>query len=232
MSCSSPLDGIEALVFDLDDTLSSWQGYARSGLHAVDVWLKRYHNLHGFIEAVMPLFESGQRSALIDHALELLECPSSKEPHLASKAVRIYRSHIPQIELYPDVASSLDVFSKRYQLGLITDGIWEAQTHKIEALGLAQWIPSCICTDGFHPPAPKPNPQAYLILQRAFNCPPQACAYIADNPHKDFITPNALGWKTIHIHRPNAEHAQSPSPGPPYNAHTHINSLTDLQPPL
>ena len=33
-------------------------------------------------------------------------------------------------------------------------------------------------------------------------------AYVADNPAKDFVAPNTLGWLTIRIRRPGTKHGR------------------------
>jgi putative hydrolase of the HAD superfamily len=44
-------------------------------------------------------------------------------------------------------------------------------------------------------------------MQRVAKCAPEQCVYIADNPIKDFISPNRLGWRTIRIRRSGGIHA-------------------------
>jgi hypothetical protein len=37
-------------------------------------------------------------------------------------------------------------------------------------------------------------------------------AYISDNPSKDFVAPNRLGWRTIQLAYPGQVHAHLPAP--------------------
>ena len=47
----------------------------------------------------------------------------------------------------------------------------------------------------------KPNTFAFKLLQKDFSENNDSFVYISDNPSKDFIAPNKLGWKSIYIKR-------------------------------
>ncbi len=42
--------------------------------------------------------------------------------------------------------------------------------------------------------------------------PHESFAYISDNPAKDFVAPNRLGWRTIQLLYPGQVHAHLPAP--------------------
>jgi putative hydrolase of the HAD superfamily len=77
---------------------------------------------------------------------------------------------------------------------------------KVGRLGLAVRSNHIILTESIGVEYSKPHPRAFLDMQRAANCAPEGCIYIADNPIKDFIAPNRLGWRTIRIRRPGGIH--------------------------
>ena len=56
----------------------------------------------------------------------------------------------------------------------------------------------------------------------------QACIYVADNPAKDFIAPNALGWGTVLIKRSGGIYAdrQAPRGGVPQAAISTLEALS------
>jgi putative hydrolase of the HAD superfamily len=39
------------------------------------------------------------------------------------------------------------------------------------------------------------------LIAKRFDVAHQECAYVADNPSKDFVAPNALGWLTVQVTR-------------------------------
>jgi len=61
--------------------------------------------------------------------------------------------------------------------------------------------------------------------------PPRACIYVADNPAKDFIAPNALGWGTVFIKRPGGIYAdrEAPRGGLPQAAISTLDALFSPQ---
>ena len=76
----------------------------------------------------------------------------------------------------------------------------------------------------------KPSPLRYEFIMKDF--PAQAYFYIADNPKKDFLAPNHLGWQTVgllgsafNIHSQDVSHLN-----PDYLPSFWINSLLDLLP--
>ena len=62
-------------------------------------------------------------------------------------------------------------------------------------------------TDGWGIGYRKPHPRAFRdIMDHYQTLPPSRFAYIADNPHKDFLAPKQLGWWTIRMRRPMGLH--------------------------
>lgn len=120
----------------------------------------------------------------------------------------IYREHKPTISLCEDVVYTLDTLkNKGCIIGLITDGRVKNQSAKIEALGLNRWIhpEDIIISESFG--NSKPSLENYLFFEKKYKN--SIFYYIGDNPEKDFIAPNSLGWKTICLkHKINNIHKQ------------------------
>ena len=115
------------------------------------------------------------------------------------KLIEIYRFHKPQIKLPKD---SLEVlrFSQKYKTALISDGHYLMQQNKFNALNLEKLINFPIFTDFYHTKKPELKPFK-MVMQKYSN--EKNFVYISDNPKKDFIAPNTLGWKTIRYKNPN-----------------------------
>jgi putative hydrolase of the HAD superfamily len=77
---------------------------------------------------------------------------------------------------------------------------------KVGRLGLTARCNHIILTESIGVAYSKPHPRAFMEMQQIANCAPRACTYIADNPIKDFIAPNRLGWRTIRVRRPGGVH--------------------------
>lgn len=172
------LDGIEAVIFDLDDTLYSEKDYVRSGFMAAapdkfdELW-------QAFLEG-KPAFD-----AVI---------PERKEA-----ALKIYRNHMPNIELYPGVREMLiRIKNSGRKLGIITDGRPEGQRAKIEALNIGDLFDKIIITDELGGAEyRKPNTKAFELIRDFFNVDCEKMVYVGDNPSKDFYGPDSIGMKSM-----------------------------------
>lgn len=60
------------------------------------------------------------------------------------------------------------------------------------------------------------------------SCKGKECVYVADNPQKDFITANKLGWMTVQICREGGEYAKV-IPQESYEAQFKIKTLVELK---
>jgi putative hydrolase of the HAD superfamily len=146
--------------------------------------------------------------------------------------IETYRTHAPTICLHVDADEALTRLCGRYKLGLITDGTAVAQWAKIDALGLPGRLDEIIITaelDGQHA---KPHPRAFELMAERLAVEPAACAYVADNPAKDFVAPNALGWTTVRIVRVDGIYSDEPpaEKGEPDHTITTLNQLSAIAP--
>lgn len=178
---------IKGVIFDLDDTLYSEKEYVKSGYKAVSDFLGG-----GYEEKLWNYFEEGKPA--IDELLRETGRERDRQ-----EAVRVYRSHKPEIRLYDGVAELLcKLRGKGVKLGMITDGRPEGQRNKINALGLEALVDDIIITDEMGGVQfRKPCDIAFRILQNRWKIPVSEIVYIADNPEKDFQAPRQIGMKGI-----------------------------------
>ena len=186
-------DGIEAMIFDLDDTLYPEKSYVRSGYKVIS---EEYHHIDNMQEKLWNVFLCGGRA--IDEVLEAEGILSSYEKE---KCLNIYRFHKPEISFYDGVYDMLISLRKRgKKIGIITDGRPEGQRAKIEALGLENLVDEIIVTDelgGIE--FRKPNSAAFEKMQKLMNVSFYGMAYVGDNIKKDFVAPEKLGMRSIHF---------------------------------
>lgn len=176
---------IKGVIFDLDDTLYSEKEYVRSGYKAVSDYLGgRYE------EELWNSFEAGKPA--IDELLKELRRENEK-----AKVLSVYRSHQPDIHLYPGVTEMIEELkAKSIKVGIITDGRPEGQRNKLEALGLD--IDDVIIADelgGIQ--FRKPCDIAFRILMTRWRLNPADIVYVGDNPTKDFQAPQQLGMRSL-----------------------------------
>ncbi len=185
------LDGLKAIVFDLDDTLYSEKEYIKSGYSSVSQILPEAENAE---KKLWKAFE--EKKSAID---ELLLTEGIYSDELKQKCLETYRRHIPNIHLYDGVAEMLsDLRNRGLSIGIITDGRPEGQQAKIKALSLKQYIDHIIITDTLGGVKyRKPNEKAFLLMKERLGVEYYEICYIGDNVSKDFIAPQRLGMKCI-----------------------------------
>lgn len=216
------------IVLDLDDTLYLERDYVRSGLEAVGALLRRDHNVDGFFDCATAEFDAGRRNLIFDTVLPRLGLRPS--PSLIGELVAAYRGHEPVLQLQPDAVEFLAGVHPGAALALLTDGFLIAQRNKIRALGLDRLgIHPIVCTDVWGRRYWKPHARGFKHIQAHHGLAGPACIYIADNPSKDFLAPRRLGWRTVHIKRPQRIHVDSiASAG--FDADFEIETLAELNP--
>ncbi len=191
------IEGLKAVIFDMDDTLYGEKEYVRSGYAKIAQVLPQVENAAG---KLWQLFE--EKKPAIDELLkqENIDCEETKKACLHA-----YRYQEPDIHLYPGVKELLEELRREgYLLGVITDGRPEGQRAKIRALGLEELVDQIVVTDEFGGPEyRKPNPIAFETMKEKLNVAYAEMCYIGDNIKKDFIAPEQLGMRSIWFQNPD-----------------------------
>uniref|UniRef100_UPI004057828D HAD family hydrolase n=1 Tax=Agathobacter sp. TaxID=2021311 RepID=UPI004057828D len=184
------IDDVDAVIFDLDDTLYSEKDYVRSGYKAVGEYLGET----SLKDELWKYFEEGKKA--IDEILQEKGLIQEKE-----NCLKVYRNHMPDIELYDGVKEIIkQLIGSEKKVGIITDGRVQGQRNKITALGLDKLIKDIIITDELGGEQfRKPNPIAFEIIQHRWRIPFQKLVYIGDNLKKDFQAPKQLGMKCLYF---------------------------------
>ncbi len=217
---------IEAIVFDLDDTIYPEEQYVYSGFNSVDTWLKAKFEIVGFQEHANQIYGRGIRGNIFDQTLVSLGAKC--DPELIHSMVQVYREHSPYISAYEDAKWALDHFQGRYKMGLITDGYLIGQRNKVIALNIKDYFDTIVFTDVYGRKNWKPSLLPYSIAQQELGCAHQDIVYVGDNPSKDFIGARKLGWLTVQVSRTGGQYCNVEVPAGNYSADFRIESLTDL----
>lgn len=214
------------IAFDLDDTLYPEKAYLLSGLKAVSKLLEERIGIVGFYDESVRLFEKGVRGRIFEATLANMgiEC----ESELISEMVDCYDSHLPNISLYNDVMFALRYLKRNYRLVLITDGNPHIQRKKIEALRIENFFEKILYTDMLGKEFRKPNPRPFHEVTEHFEVTHHECVYIADNPWKDFLAPNELGWLTVRVKRGNGLYLGVAPPSELHKAKIAVENLYEF----
>ncbi len=203
---------VRAVVFDLDDTLFRERDYVRSGFAAVaDALRGRLGTRAEYERWMWRRFASGKTRDVFDALSRHYRLGLS--PARIAELVEVYRRHSPAIRPCRGVTGLLERLRRRHlRLALLTDGYLPAQQLKLDALGLAGWFDAIVLAERLGRDAWKPSPRGFHAVRRKLRTPHHACAYVADNPAKDFLAPNRLGWLSVQWRRAGQLHADRPAP--------------------
>ena len=184
------LNSAKGVIFDLDDTLYSEKQYVKSGYKKI----AEYIGHQEAEEKLWNYFLEGKPA--IDAYLIEIGAENKK-----AECLDIYRSQMPEINLYDDVAELFQSLKENdIKVGIITDGRPEGQRNKIKALGLEKLVDDIIITDELGGVQfRKPNDISFRIMQCRWRVPFEQMVYIGDNLGKDFQAPRQLGMRRIYI---------------------------------
>jgi putative hydrolase of the HAD superfamily len=223
------------LVFDLDDTLYPERQFALAGFRAASQWAEAELGLNGLDADMARLLDEGHLGQLFRIVLQQ-RMPNHAQQH-ADGLIKAYRTCDLQprdLTLFEDAVRAMARYEANGPIGLITDGTHVMQAKKVRALDLDQRFANIVYTDALGPGRAyfKPHPRAFEIMQSALDRQPgDRMVYVGDNPSKDFVAPNALGWTTVWINRGGGIHAGAvmADGGKPQHE---IGSLDELTPLL
>lgn len=222
------MPALQAIVFDLDDTLYPERAYVLSGFQTVAIWAEQHLGIshyQGFAE-LCQLFDEGVRGNTFNRWLESHEV---KPEDWVFQMVQVYRQHDPCIEPYPEVPGLLQRLRLRYRLGLVTDGYAEVQKRKLAALGIASYFDALVFSDEWGQEAWKPSPRPFEIVLEELGIPGPEAVYVADNPIKDFLGARQVGMWTIRVRRPGGLYSHLEPFSAEQAAHTDVECLDRLE---
>lgn len=177
------------VIFDLDDTLYKEIDFLKSGFSSI---IKRLpeESRDRALKRMLEIYHKGE------DAFDFLSLYFSDYLPEKSKLLQIYRSHLPEIHLSTGAPKVLEKLKeKKIKIGLITDGRSVTQRNKLKSLGIENFFTEIIISEEFG--SEKPSLQNFEYFNNKYL--ESQFIYIADNPNKDFISPNNLGWLTICI---------------------------------
>lgn len=222
------------IVFDLDDTLYPERQYALGGFAAVGDWAAREFGARNVAARLTELLDQGHLGKAF--RIALAEQVADVTDHHLRAAMNAYADHTPDLTLFEDAVRTLDQLAD-VPLSLITDGNPKTQAAKVAALGLPARFGRIVLTGALAPKGEmhKPHRRAYEIVETTQRrADADHFVYVGDNPRKDFVAPNAMGWTTVLVDRPEWRqwriHPLGPAPegGEPQHTIASLDALPRL----
>lgn len=194
------------VAFDLDDTLYPERQFALCGFRACGEWAKAQFGVDGLAEEMTRLLDTGMLGKLFKMVLES-HVPDHRPEHLVALR-EAYRGAAAELSLFDDAHWALEHYAAKGPLGLITDGTHTVQRKKVTALALEPRFHEIVYTDALGEDRAyfKPHPMAFERVAAAIGVPGDRFVYVGDNPVKDFVAPNAMGWTTVQVVRDGGIH--------------------------
>lgn len=208
-------------VFDLDDTLYKERDYVHSALRFCGNMVHQLYAQSDPSNALIAAFEQEQPDPIgtfwAAHGL----------PEVAkSGLISAMHAHIPDISLDQTTAKFItDLRAKGAGFAILTDGRSLTQRAKIAALGLLDADIICISEEIG---AQKPSETGFKAIEA--HSQGRQNIYIGDNPQKDFVAPNALGWQTVML-RDSGQNIRRPADKSATQAQhsiAHIGGILDI----
>lgn len=178
----------KVICFDLDDTLHKEINYLHAAYRLIakavfgEEWEIHYRQMLQWYEAKEDVFQK-----ICDMV------PSVKKAGL----LNMYRYDVHELMLPIEVDEVLLALkASGAKFGLITDGRSLTQRNKIQALGLGKYFADedIVISEEFG--SEKPSLANYEYFMQRYSEATEF-VYVGDNPKKDFVGANALGWTTV-----------------------------------
>jgi len=201
------IENIQALSFDLDDTLYDNPPVIKNAFFALYQYLlehypniKKNFNFDEFLSAAYHLKQDQSRISDLTklrylHIKQVLNKSGYKQPRL-DDAFNVFWQARQRVELYPGVIEILAQLSRRFPMVSISNG-----NACIKAIGIDRFFQTSIMVSDRY--KPKPHNSMFLAACKNLAIQPQQLLHIGDCLEKDINGAHAAGCRSIwlNVHR-------------------------------
>ena len=228
---------LDAIFFDVDDTLFSTSEFARKArrasceaMHAVGLGLDP-SVLEDELREVVAEFTSNYHNHF-DQLLRRIPRRHYKGVNTAiivAAAVKAYHdSKVSELRPYPDAIRLLEDLAKVDLIrGVITSGLTVKQAEKLLRLGIYELLTPTAIYISEQIGINKPNPKLWRRACSDLNLKPARCIYVGDRGLRDVDPANALGMITVRLRRGGKYHDERGETTPDHEI-THYDQLRAL----
>ena len=234
-------DDLEAVLFDLDQTLAASRTAWREGFADIATALfERHPSLAGpegagaFYERVFrPLVASEEATSGGDWDREFVRRPfgrllaehAERDDAFADALFEAYYEAWPRhIALFPDARATLETLRGRYRLGLVSNGQSREQRLKVELLGLDQHFDVVAISGELG--VMKPDPAIFEHVLGRLGVAAAAAVHVGDDVHADISGAQAAGLAAVWVNRDGSTHEGARPP------HAEVTALAQVAPLL
>lgn len=186
---------IKAIVFDLDNTLYDEDQYFNA------VHRKFAKRIKVNATSLMKTYQD-IKSGSNDIFGDILKYHHLYTVPLQEEYFRLYKTVDAMLALYDDAKRVVTMLQEKgYTLGIITNGIIEAQKNKVRCLGIEKYFHSIIFAREFGKEYEKPHATAFKHFLRLFNLSAAECISVGDTYKTDIVGAKQVGMQTMLLQR-------------------------------
>ena len=201
---------IDWVFLDLDNTLWDFDGNAEEALkvlfdrhqlefhtnYQVDQFILLYKDVN---HAYWAKYEKGEvdketlRTRRFTDTFELMGLPHALHPN---NVWQEYLDICPLMtRLMPGALECLEILSKHFKIGILTNGFEETQTIKLKESGIGRFVDFVQSSERVG--LAKPAPDFFQLALNSVNCAAENAIYIGDNFKTDVLGGLSVGMRTF-----------------------------------
>ena len=193
---------ITLVIFDPDDTLIPEIDYIKSGFKEVAKYFESNYEFDNAYDELFNLFKKDKK-LVFNRYLDAKGIKYSQDD--IHKIVDIYKTHVPDVDFYPDVMPTVSYLKMNGIKGaIVTDGTYKIQKLKTDVVNAKDYFDTIIYTDELGKEFWKPNPKAFELLKENYDFDYSQMIYVGDNPQKDFYISEIYPIHTVRVMRDDA----------------------------
>ena len=195
----APLGPVDAVCFDLDDTLFDYTQYIEAGLREAAGIIETHTGEDHADELVRLYFEEDVRDGTFDRLIEREGLADAHDlpDDMMTDLVAAYHDHDADLTPYDAAHDVLSALDREFPLGLVTDG--RNGRWKLDELGFDGYFDSVVVAPEHD--LTKREVEPFTRALDELGVDPERTVYVGDNPRADFLHPNRLGMSTVRLAR-------------------------------
>lgn len=196
---------IKLITFDLDDTLWNTAPAIVGAEASLREWLaenapklgpvpvEHLWEIRARLVDADPSYKhriSALRRRVLFHALEDAGYGHEQAQDLAEQGFEVFLHGRHQLDIFPEVVPTLEILTKRYTLGVVTNG-----NADVRRLGLADYFAFALCAEDIG--IGKPDPAPFVEALKRGNADAQHAVHVGDHPGDDIAGAQQAGMRAI-----------------------------------
>lgn len=208
------MSDIEAILFDLDDTLVQYERspgevlrrsfdlVGSDPLFSVEEYYARYDEFAA---------QHDSMDALRSACFAALAEANGYDRQLGREVAATFSEERDQtrVELLPEVSHVLAELSRAYRLAIVTNGAPDAQRQKIDAVNLQQWVDTVVVAG--HDTPPKPDSEPFERALSSLDATPATTVHVGDSLETDIAGAADAGLDSVWISGSDSAGEQTPT---------------------